>query len=201
MLPKVNYLLPKLRFKEFNGEWKKHELSDFLSIPQKEKVVIKSTTDLMTVKLNLGGLVSSSGKNLSLTATNYYMRYAGQFIYGKQNFFHGSMAIIPTEFEGKATSGDVPALDINNIDPNFLYYFLARPTYYKNKEAMALGTGSKRIHEKVLLTFDIIVPNKLIEQQKISTFMNKLDKLIALQEKKFNLLKAKKQYFLQNLFA
>lgn len=200
LFPQAGQTTPQLRFKGFNDEWQSKKLGDFLSIPIKEKANINSINDLITVRLNLNGVVLSDRATLSLTATNYYIRHSGQFIYGKQNFFNGAIAIIPKEFEGKATSGDVPALDIKNIDSMFLYFFVSRPTYFKNKKSMASGTGSKRIHEKTLLSFNIAVPNSLQEQQKISSLFAKLDHLIELQNHRLKLLEELKKGYLQKMF-
>lgn len=133
----------------------------------------------MTVKLNLGGVVIGANRDtLSFGSTRYYTRHAGQFIYGKQNFFNGSMAIVPDYADGKATSGDVPAMDIHDIDSDFLMVNISRPSYYKSKEAAASGTGSKRIHQKTLQEFTIFVPGTE-EQSKIGALFGKLDALIA----------------------
>lgn len=86
--------------------------------------------------------------------------------------------------DGKFSSGDVPTLDIKNIDTNFLYFNISRPNYWKSKESFSIGTGSKRIHEKTILNFDINVTNDFEEQRKISDIFNNLEKLITFNEKK-----------------
>lgn len=65
---------------------------------------------------------------------------------------------------------------------------------------MASGTGSKRIHEKTLLSFNIAVPNSLQEQQKISSLFAKLDHLIELQNHRLKLLEELKKGYLQKMF-
>lgn len=192
--------VPKIRFPGFTEPWKQHKLGDYLTIPEKIKAEIKSYNDLMTVKLNLGGVdIGANRETLDFGSTIYYKRKAGQFIYGKQNFFNGSMAIVPKRLDGKATSGDVPALDINGINSNYLYIYVSREDYWKRKEASASGTGSKRIHEKTLFQFDIDVPS-LKEQEVISLFFIKLDNLITLHQHKLEHLKKQKKGLLQKMF-
>ncbi|HGZ2497590.1 TPA: restriction endonuclease subunit S, partial [Enterococcus faecalis] len=200
MFPVKDERVPKLRFATFEGEWELCKLGAFLIVPPKVKVTIDSPSDLMTVKLNLGGVYSGASRDtLSLGSTVYYKRFSGQFIYGKQNFFNGSMAIIPKELHGKATSGDVPSFDIININKDYLFYFISRKSYWKSKEVEATGTGSKRIHEKTLQNFPIMVPLKE-EQIKISTFCDQLDEIITLHQSKLNQLKTLKKSYLQNMF-
>ena len=138
----------------------------------------------MTLKLNLEGItLTANRETLKLGATKYYKRHEGQLLYGKQNFFHGSIALIPQEAEGYATSGDVPALDISNVNGKYLVDYISRPSYFKAKEALATGTGSKRIHEKTLLNFKITVPS-LEEQNAISDFITNYTNLITLHQRK-----------------
>jgi type I restriction enzyme S subunit len=192
---------PKLRFKGFTDDWEQHKLSDYLSIPQKEVISNAKDLKLMTLKLNLGGItLTANRETLKLGATIYYKRHEGQLLYGKQNFFHGSMALIPKEAEGYATSGDVPALNISRINKNYLIDYIGRPDYYKPKEALSTGTGSKRIHEKTLLSFDIQVPS-LEEQTKINQSFQSLDHTITLHEEKQKQLEQLKKALLQKMFA
>ncbi|MFB8613881.1 restriction endonuclease subunit S [Enterococcus gallinarum] len=192
---------PQLRFEGFTDDWEEHKLGDFLKTPEKVKAHIQSKDDLMTLKLNLGGLESGSNREtLELGSTIYYKRKAGQFIYGKQNFFNGSMAIIPIDLDGKATSGDVPSLDVIGILSEYLYVYVSRGDYWKSKESEASGTGSKRIHEKTLQGFDIKVPSTQNEQRKIGSFFKQLDDTIALHQRKLDLLKEQKKGYLQKMF-
>ncbi|WP_273723307.1 restriction endonuclease subunit S [Leuconostoc mesenteroides] len=202
MFPKNGAKIPELRFSGFADDWEERKLGDFLKTPEKVKAHIQSKDDLMTLKLNLGGLESGSNREtLELGSTIYYKRKAGQFIYGKQNFFNGSMAIIPIDLDGKATSGDVPSLDVVGILSEYLYAYVSRGDYWKSKESEASGTGSKRIHEKTLQGFDIKVPSTQNEQRKIGLFFKQIDDTIVLHQRKLDLLKGQKKGFLQKMFV
>lgn len=69
------------------------------------------------------------------------------------------MAIIPSEYDGKVSSKDVPSLNINKdiVMPYFLWLYLSRPSFYKKTERWATGTGSKRLHIKDLLSLKIYI--------------------------------------------
>ena len=192
--------VPKLRFPGFTEDWEQRKLGDYLSIPEKEILAVKSSNDLLTVKLNLGGVeLGASRDTLSLGSTVYYKRYAGQFIYGKQNFFNGSMGIIPQKLDGKGSSGDVPSFNVSNIEANYLYTYVSRDSYWRPKVAAASGTGSKRIHEKTLLDFNIDVPS-INEQKLISNTFDLINRFITLHQRKLEHLNLKKKALLQKLF-
>ena len=181
--------------------WEQRKLRDYLSIPEREVLEVKSANDLLTVKLNLGGVeLGASRDTLSLGATVYYKRYAGQFIYGKQNFFNGSMGIIPQNLDGKGSSGDVPSFNISNIKANYLYTYVSRESYWRPKVAAASGTGSKRIHEKTLLDFNIDVPS-INEQKLISNTFDLINKFITLHQRKLEHLQLQKKALLQQMFV
>ncbi|WP_413627761.1 hypothetical protein R4B61_00785 [Fructilactobacillus vespulae] len=159
-------------------------MNEFLKIPENESKNIKNLDEILTVKLNLGGVeAGKSRKTLKIGSTKYYKRKSGQFIYGKQNFFNGGFGIIPSNLNGRVSSGDVPSFDILNIDKLFLLNLLSRKDYFKSKERFSTGTGSKRIHEKTFLNFKVNSSNNIKEQQKISKLIQKISQLITANER------------------
>lgn len=185
-----------------NKNWQIIKLRDVLSVPKEELANVTTKSQIMTVKLNLGGVINGANRDtLNLSATKYYIRHAGQFIFGKQNFFNGSMAIIPKAMDGKVTSQDVPALNINNekINSKFLLYYLSRRNFYKHTERFATGTGSKRLHVDTLLNLKIRIPDISYQNQIVST-LTLLDKKLQLETAKLNKLKQLKHFLLQNMF-
>ena len=201
LFPKNGERYPELRFPGFTDAWEQRKLGDYLSIPEKEVLEVASPDDLITVKLNLGGVeLGASRDTLSLGSTVYYKRYAGQFIYGKQNFFNGSMGLIPTNLDGKGSSGDVPSFNVSNIEENYLYTYVSRESYWRSKVAAASGTGSKRIHEKTFLDFNIDVPS-MDEQKLISNTFDLVDRFITLHQRKLDHLQLQKKALLQQMFV
>ena len=91
------------------------------------------------------------------------------------------MGIIPRKLDGKGSSGDVPSFNISDIDTNYLYTYVSRESYWRPKLAAASGTGSKRIHEKALLDFNIEVPS-MNEQKLISNTFDLLNRFITLHQ-------------------
>lgn len=196
----------QLKFKDKNGnnfpEWVSKELAEVMSVPEKIKSKNIDKSRLLTVKLHLKGVSQNDNTNtLSLGATNYFIRKKGQFIYGKQNLFNGAFGIIPDEFDGFLSSGDVPALDIKHskINTAYLIYFLGRVDFYKRLEDLAAGSGSKRIHETTLLGIKIDFPT-IEEQHKIASFLLSIDGKIEIETNILQKLERQKTYFLANLF-
>ncbi|MGY0685141.1 restriction endonuclease subunit S [Mammaliicoccus sciuri] len=198
----------ELRFKDENGntfeEWKNTNFNYFMSEPDNlEKGIDLRKDQLLTVKLEGNGISKANiNRALKMGSTVYYKRFAGQFIYGKQNFFNGAFGIVPKFLNNYYSSGDVPALNIDysKIDSKYFINYISRKDYYKKKEAFSTGTGSKRIHEKTLLDFDIMLPS-VEEQEKIGDFFNDLDELIEKQSSKIGVLKQRKKGFLQKMFV
>ncbi|MDW4411898.1 restriction endonuclease subunit S [Staphylococcus saprophyticus] len=198
----------ELRFKDENGntfeEWKNTNFNYFMSEPDNlEKGIDLRKDQLLTVKLEGRGVSKANiNRALKMGSTVYYKRFAGQFIYGKQNFFNGAFGIVPKFLNNYYSSGDVPALNIDysKIDSKYFINYISRKDYYKKKEAFSTGTGSKRIHEKTLLDFDIMLPS-VEEQEKIGDFFSEIDNFIEKQSYKVELLKERKKGFLQKMFV
>lgn len=183
-------------------KWRDIRLNKVLSIPVDEPKEVTNINDIISVKLNTQGISKIPNRStLKLGSTKYYIRHGGQFIFGKQNFFNGSMAIIPSEYDGKVSSKDVPSLNINKdiVMPYFLWLYLSRPSFYKKTERWATGTGSKRLHIKDLLSLKIYIPNKN-EQLRICKLMQSLDTQILKSQKHLKELQSIKKFLLQNMF-
>ena len=173
-----------------------------LSIPCKIKPKSIDKSKLLTVKLHLKGVSKNHNtETLSIGGTSYYIRKKGQFIYGKQNLFNGAFAIIPDRLDGYLSSGDVPALDVDETKINSLYlmYYLGREHIYKQIEKLAIGSGSKRVHESTLLNLEIPLPT-IEEQSFIVKPLFTFDRKIAIEEKMLSCLLKEKAYFLHQMF-
>lgn len=177
-------------------------LSHVLTIPERIKLTYIDKNKLLTVKLHLKGVAKNDNtETLSIGATNYYIRKKRQFIYGKQNLFNGAFAIIPDELDGYLSSGDVPSLDVDatKINPLYLMYYLGREHIYKQIERLATGSGSKRVHESILLNLEIPLPT-IEEQSFIVKPLYSLDRKITIEEKMLSCLLKEKAYFLHQMF-
>jgi type I restriction enzyme S subunit len=119
----------------------------------------------ITVKLNVKGVEKRPLVNEKGNGTKYYVRKAGQFIYGKQNLFKGAFGIVPIELNGFESSSDLPAFDVNNeiCNPEWIVYYFRTNEYYKTFESLSTGTGSKRVQVSKFLEISIPLPERDIQ--------------------------------------
>ena len=200
-LPRQTVPPPRLRFKQFEGsdEWKLVALREVLTesrIPAEDELGKR-----LTVSLHLRGVsVREDRENAETGKTRYFRRRAGQFIYGKQNIFRGSIGIVPDELDGYLSSQDLPAFDVaDSYNVNFLYDYFARPEFYIELESLAVGTGSKRVHPETIYTLKVPFPS-LAEQTHIAAALSSLDNLITAHTDKLEALRQHKRGLMQGLF-
>ena len=152
------------------------------------------------MKLHTRGVEKADVKIQGSDNTQYYIRRAGQLIYGKQNFFNGAIGIVPVMLDKYESTKDVPAFDIDKaVDVYWIYLYLARPETYEPQELNCTGTGSKRFHVSDFLNMPVTIP-RLEEQQKISKYLKTYEYLITLHQRKLDKIKAIKKAYLSEMF-
>lgn len=195
----MNKNVPKLRFKDFEGEWKDKKLVNFLSesrIPGSDGSKAKK----LTVKLWAKGVVPKKEIYEGSDNTKYYTRKAGQLMYGKLDFLNCAFGIVPNELDGYESTVDAPAFDIKNINSYFLFSKIIQKNFYKKNGDIADGSRkAKRIHSDVFLDMSIKVPS-LQEQEKIANFLTKVDSIMEKQDKKIEYWNFYKKGMMQKIF-
>ena len=156
----------------------------------------------LTVRLHLKGVdVRDSRGTESEGKTQYYVRRAGQLIYGKQNIFRGSIGIVPKELDGYCSSQDIPAFDIaENVHADWLFWYMSRPAFYEKLEHYSTGTGSKRFHPRELFKLTINVP-AFSEQKRIANVLNVAQNEIALLKQTIDAYRIQKRGLMQKLLT
>ncbi|WP_105154679.1 restriction endonuclease subunit S [Streptococcus suis] len=201
MFPKGNGNdFPELRFPEFTDAWKQRKLGEFM----KESKILGSKGDIarkLTVRLWGRGVVSKKEIYSGSSATQYYIRKSGQFIYGKLDFLNQAFGIIPPELDGYESTLDSPAFDLlKGINGQFLLEFVSRKEFYYYQGNIANGSRkAKRIHTETFLGMPISLPT-LPEQEAIGNFFSDLDQLITLHQRQLDHLKLLKKALLQQMF-
>lgn len=195
-----NKNVPEIRFPEFTDDWEQRKVGDFLS-ESKVKGSDGSIAKKLTVKLWRKGIIFKEEIYKGSSATQYYIRSSGQFMYGKLDFLNQAFGILPNELDGYESTLDSPAFDFKSgIDSNFFLEYVCLNRFYKYQGNLANGSRkAKRIHVDTFFDMPIIIP-KLEEQQKIGSFFKQLDNTIALHQHKLNILKQTKQGSLQKMF-
>ncbi len=151
------------------SEWKKVRIGEFLT----ESKVLAEESDAahrITVRLNCKGVEKRELKSEKEGATKYYIRRAGQFIYGKQNIHKGAFGIIPPELDYFSSSADLPSFDVDESKciPEWISLCLQVDERYKTLQKEVKGVGSQRLAVNVFLDVEIPLP-KLNVQKTILT--------------------------------
>ena len=200
MFPKDGAEVPDVRFREFSGRWEKHKVGDFLT----ESRIIGNTgltAKKLTVKLWGKGVVEKSDAYGGSAHTQYYVRKAGQFMYGKLDFLHAAFGIVPDSLDGYESTLDSPAFDLSGIDGQFLMNTVIQENFYLRNGMIANGSRkAKRIHVDTFLEMDILTPS-MEEQKKIGTYFVQLDEHISFAQIEIGKLQNLKEALLEKMFV
>ncbi|EDO0828831.1 restriction endonuclease subunit S, partial [Listeria monocytogenes] len=194
MVTKSGENIPKIRFDDFDDIWEQRILGEFLK-ESKIKGSNGSLAKKLTVKLWRKGVVPKEEIYTGSSATQYYIRKTGQFMYGKLDFLNQAFGIVPLELDGYESTLDSPAFDIEeSLNETFLLEYVSLARFYKYQGNIANGSRrAKRIHTDTFFEMPIPLPNSN-EQQKIGTFSQQIDDLITLQQNKLEKLSSLKRF-------
>ena len=201
--------VPRIRFKEFTGDWEQRKIADvaeiitggtpstriveywnppevpWLSSGEVHKKYITSTDTMISRK----GYENSSAT--MVRENSVLIALAGQ---GKTR---GTVAInrIPL-----ATNQSIAAMTFSNdIDPDYVFSNLENR--YEELRRISSGDGSRGGLNKKLVG-DVTIPcPTLLEQNAIGTLFRVLNELITLHQRKIDQLQNVKKFMLQNLFV
>ncbi len=180
--------------------WKEVKLGKYF-IESKIKSKYNNKDKRISVRLHLEGLDKREIRGTEADSTQFYVRKAGQFIYGKQNFHNGSLGIIPEKYHNYETTSDIPSFDINEkINHSFIFFLISRKDFYERMENSTTGTGSKRLHPTEFLNTKVKIPT-LEEQTAIAEVLSTADKEIELLEQKLEAMKIQKKGLMQVLLT
>ncbi|MEB7366710.1 restriction endonuclease subunit S [Staphylococcus borealis] len=191
---------PELRFPEFSDEWSNEKVNTFLK-ESKIKGHKGNNAKKLTVKLWGKGVVEKKQIFKGSNNTQYYIRKAGQLMYGKLDFLNCAFGIVPNELDNYESTIDSPSFDFIKGDQNFLLERIKMKSFYKKYGDIANGSRkAKRINQDTFLSMSLYAPN-IIEQEKIGSFFSKLDRQIELEEEKLELLEQQKKGYMQKIFS
>ena len=194
----------EVRFKTDDGktfpDWEEHKIKEFVTESKIPGHTGKEAKKL-TVKLWAKGIIPKEQIISGSENTQYYIRHAGQLMYGKLDFLNCAFGIVPSELDGYESTLDSPAFDIHDISDKFLLCYITRKTFYKKNGDIANGSRkAKRIHPDVFGEMSINVPS-LPEQQKIADCLSVLDDVIEKQKLTLAAWEELKKGLLQQMFV
>lgn len=205
MFPQEGETVPKIRFKGFEGEWKKVKVSTLLE-ERREFNKMSDEYPLMAFIANVGVADKGDRYDRSSLVNDvenklYKKTDLGDFIYSSNNLETGSIGL---NRYGKATISPVYSIfkctDKSNYD--FIGCAFTRKEFINNMVKWRQGVmyGQWRIHESDFLVIEILVPS--IEEQKcIGNYFTSLDRQISLQSQRLEKLKQIKSACLDKMFV
>lgn len=202
--------VPKLRFKEFDGEWTRYYLG--------ENAEIKGRVGWKSLKRNEyidEGPNMIAGKHINNGTINWekvdhipkwryeespeIMLENDDVIFSKDGSL-GNPAII-RELPGESTINSTMMLvrTGDDIDSEFFYQILLGPQFKRLIYLKVSGSSIPHLFQADMKEFSFLAP-LFEEQKKISQFLSVLDKKIQLQQQKIDLLQEQKKGYMQKIF-
>ena len=205
MFPKSGSKFPEIRFKGFTDAWEQRKVGELL-IERNEQAPMSEEYPLMAFIANEG--VAPKGERydrsslVSDTENKPYKRTEfGDFIYSSNNLETGSIGL---NKYGKASISPVYSIfqPTGIADSDFLGRRLVRKDFINEMVKWRQGViyGQWRIHESDFIKIEIPVPS-VQEQREIGAFLDNLDNLITLHQRKLEKLKNIKKSMLEKMFV
>ena len=201
---------PILRFKGFTDDWEQRKLVNIFS--KIRNAFVGKVTDYY-VDRGFIYLESNNIKNggINLNTKKYINN---EFYYQqKEKWLHtndivmvqsgdvGQTAVIPSNLNNTAAHALIMFQEIDsNINPYFLNYQFQSYRCIKQIQIISKGNTVKHVLASDMKEFTVFLAS-LKEQINVADFLNKLNRIIDLYERKLKLLSQVKKYFLDNLFT
>ena len=200
---------PKLRFKEFNDEYKTYKFYDVAKLYRGSSprpivnFITKSENSVNWIKIgdvspNETYINSTSEKITKEGAKKSRRVYKGEIILSNSMSF-GRPYIL--NLDGCIHDGWFVVRDYEKLlNKKYLYHFMGSPLIQKQYKTLSAGGVVSNISSELVYSVKLSIPLKE-EQFKVSNFLSLLDKKIELQSKKIEDLKLFKKGFIEFEFS
>lgn len=207
MFPKNGAKVPEIRFPGFTEDWEERKVFEISKVTYGGGTPKTNTKEfwngnipwIQSSDLEINRLFNVSPKK---KITNEAVKKSAAKIIPPNSIAIvtrvgvGKLALMPFEY---ATSQDFLSLSELQIDSYFGIFSLYSMLQKELKNIQ--GTSIKGMTKSDLLEKKVTIPKKYEEQQKIGNFFKQLDDMIALHQRKLDLLKETKKGFLQKMFV
>lgn len=208
--------VPKLRFKEFDGEWEERKLKDLIltveagvSVNSKDASVSDTVSKavLKTSAISKGNFNHKENKKVieeDLERVKKPVK-ADTILVSRMNTpaLVGEVGYVENDYPNLYLPDRLWEVEVDKEITTAKWLVSALVTDKNEYKIKSLGTGTsgsmKNIAKSDFLNINIKVPN-LKEQIKIQSFIGILNKKIQLQQQKIDLLQEQKKGFLQKMF-
>ncbi|WP_220728490.1 restriction endonuclease subunit S [Apilactobacillus xinyiensis] len=203
-----NKKVPRLRFKEFSGEWEENSLTNFCDIlngltykPKNVEDAYKANTFVIRSSNIKNGIIIDSKDNVyvnndCVNVANVQEKDILVVVRNGSKNLIGKHAIVKRKMPNTVVGAFMSLLRCNN---GYFLNSLLDSENFKIEIFKSLGATINQITKKdfKLMRFNFPLST---EQEKIGNFFTKLDRLIELQTKKVEQLKQLKRGYLQKIF-
>lgn len=200
MFPQEGETVPKIRFKGFEGEWKKVKFKDFGHVAMCKRIFKNQTTSEGDVPFYKIGTFGSEPD--SYISQNLFEEYKKKYSFpNKGDILISAAGTIgrTVEYNGENCyyqDSNIVWLDHNN---NITNGFL-KQLYSIVKWSSLEGATIKRLYNSNILETTFYIPN-INEQQAIASYFTSLDRQISLQSQRLEKLKQIKSACLDKMFV
>ncbi len=211
MFPQGDALVPEIRFKGFEGEWKKQQLGKMVKRVTRKNSHLESELPL-TISAEHGLIDQYAFFNNRVAArdvSNYYLVMNGEFAYNKSTSDGSPFGVVKRldryPMGVLSTLYIVFALNDNTVDSEYLVRFFETFLWHADvSERAAEGArnhGLLNITPEDFFETTIILPSSPLEQQKIGAYFRSLDALIAARREEVEKLRQMKKALLERMFV
>ena len=188
---------PQLRFEGFTDDWEERKLGDLL-----KEFSIKSTieNEYKVLSSTNSGMEFREGRVSGTSNLGYKIIKNGDLVLSPQNLWLGNINI--NNLGKGLVSPSYKTFELINIDSSFINPQLRTQKMleeYKNSSTQGASVVRRNLEIDSFYQIKIFVPT-ISEQEKIGSFFKQLDNIIALHQRKLDLLKEQKKGFLQKMF-
>ena len=198
--------VPKLRFKEFSGEWEEKTLGE---ISSKVLYGIGSSAivyDGVNKYLRITDIDESSRTFIPNPLTSpsgdieeKYKLVAGDLVFARTGASTGKSYLYNEKDGNLIYAGFLIKFHINKANPYFVYINTFKEQYYKWVQIMSMRSGQPGINAEEYKLLPLFLPSKQ-EQEKIASFLISTDTKIEQLTKKEELLQQYKKGVMQKIF-
>lgn len=220
MFPQEGKTVPKIRFKGFEGEWKKvmfSETFEFLKNNSLSRAELSNEGDIVNVHygdvlIKYGDLLNIQKEELTFIADNKI----GNTLYNSCHLQNGDIIIADAAEDNtvgkcseivnicnkRVVSGlhTIPCRPLNRFAQGYLGHYINSESYHNQLLPLIQGSKISSISKKTLSQTIVLVPS--IEEQKcIGNYFTSLDRQISLQSQRLEKLKQIKSACLDKMFV
>ena len=203
---------PKLRFKEFDGDWINKKIGDIAA-----KVGSGSTPRGGAESYTDTGIIFIRSQNVNndrllLDDTVYipestHLKMSGSKVVANDILLNitgasiGRSCVVPSDFTEANVNQHVCIIRTPNDDPVFVQSFLSSENGQNSIQSKQAGGGREGLNFQAIRSIDFHFPPSKQEQTKIASFLSAVDEKISQLTQKHELLSQYKQGMMQKLFS